>query len=200
MAATDDPLIPKTDSLELLSRQPSRTAVAVIGDNTAGAEVLGKEQVVAVVRIRGRLVGKDLMFLDKRVVANTELSIPLGQKPPIARVAPTTSDILWTPFLIQRIYAEDSPAVDLLLTPVSAMVVGTFNGLDPGRTKALKPGLTLAFGGDPDVGSRERIELLDVQPPGPATAALSDNIASGLEIQGRQQVVAAVRLHATPGR
>lgn len=80
--------------------------------------------------------------------------------------------------------------------PASIVAIGLFNRLLPVDAIALKAGVTLVAGGDPTLPQNDAVEILGVRPPAPARVPLVESTSPGVvEVAGRQQVAAVVRLN-----
>lgn len=114
------------DSLEVLAvRPPVSAAVPLVDNNPIAVQVADKQQVVALVRLQGRLVGKDFTFGEKRVLPGVDLVLP--RAPRVAPRGRPTSAVSETPppggpqarpqlplaFVVQRVYPERTTPVDV---------------------------------------------------------------------------------------
>lgn len=114
------------DSLEVLAVRPPVSAVAPLVDNNPIAvQLKDKRQVVALVRLQGRLVGKDLTFGEKRVLPGVDLVLPRAPRvAPRGRPASATLEALQPrgpqarpqlplAFVVQRVHPERTTPVDV---------------------------------------------------------------------------------------
>ncbi len=123
--ATRDPKNPATDWLEVVAVQPPVPAtIPLVENNPVAVQFSDKRQIVALVRLQGRVVGKELMFSDKRVLTGVELALPREERPTTAAgQAEAAGDEAgkeplakkkqpWA-FVIQRVYPQHTTPVDV---------------------------------------------------------------------------------------
>ncbi len=128
LLAVLDSTVPVNEWLEVMAVQPPRPAtIALAENNPVAVQVAGRKQVVAAVRLQGRLPGKELMFKDKRVVVGAELEVPIAvaPEPPPAGAPPAPPPAPDAPrktrpltFVVQKVYPDNPAPIDIRIRSV----------------------------------------------------------------------------------